>query len=99
MKHVRTFFFSSLFAILGSIFLLSGAAVWTAIIKNVQGLNHIAITLENTSVQLSLQLAAGRGLFLTWAAFACLSISIVPYMMMYVLYFFLLHIIRVMVLH
>ncbi|KIM82291.1 hypothetical protein PILCRDRAFT_820674 [Piloderma croceum F 1598] len=81
VKRVMAFFYSSLFAILGSIFLLSGAAVWTAIIKNAQGLSHLDITLENTSVQLSLQLAAGRGLFLTWAAYVCLSISIVPYML------------------
>lgn len=93
MKHVITFFSSAVFAILGSIFLLSGVAVWTAIIQNAQELSHLNITLENTSMQLSLQLAAGRGLYLTWIAFACLSMSIVPYMLRYDLYFLLLHII------
>jgi hypothetical protein len=99
VKHTITFFYSAVFAILGSIFLLSGVAVWTAIIHNAQGLSHLDITLENTSVQLSLQFAAGHGLYLTWTAFACLSMSIVPYMLRYVLYFLLLHIIRAMVLH
>jgi hypothetical protein len=88
-----TFLLSAFFSILGSILLLSGAAVWTAIIKKAQALNHLDVILENISVPLNLQLSAGRGLYLTWAAYACLSVSILPYMLRYVLYFPLLRII------
>jgi len=77
LKNNLTFFVSSLFAVFGSILLLIGASIWTVMIKKSQAINT---TLNAVSQQpLGITLSAGSGLFIAWAAFVCLAVSIIPY--------------------
>jgi adenine/guanine phosphoribosyltransferase-like PRPP-binding protein len=82
--------FSTIFSILGSVLLLSGAAVWTAVIQRARAISIDVILAQQTSaIPLALQVSAGRGLYMTWAAFVCLSVSIFPYLLAYVYHSFL----------
>jgi len=79
-KHNVTFFVSTAFALLGSLFILIGAAIWTVLIKKAEMVNSILIGSNGTSVLLGIFVSASSGLYMIWAAFACLFVSIVPYM-------------------
>jgi len=81
LKHTVAFLLSSSLSVLGSFLLLVGAALWTVIISKAASLNSAPVTLGNETVPLGIITSAGPGLYLTWAAFACLTISIVPYML------------------
>lgn len=72
-------------AIAGSILLLVGAALWTVIIKKVEAVNTMEVLLNGSSVPLGIEVSVGIGLYLLWAAFAVLAVSIVPYMLRCVL--------------
>ena len=85
VKHSLMFLLSTCFSILGSILLLSGAAIWTAIIKRAQAI-EIEVSLPNISEPLDQQVSSGNGIYLIWAACACLSVSIFPYLIRYVCY-------------
>jgi hypothetical protein len=77
LKNNLTFFVSSMFAVLGSIFLLIGASVWTVLIKKSQAINT---TLNAVTQQpLGITLSGESGLFIAWAAFVCLAVSVIPY--------------------
>jgi len=77
LKNNLTFFVSSLFAVFGSVLLLIGASVWTVMIKKSQAINT---ALNAVSQQpLGITLSAGSGLFIAWAAFVCLAVSVIPY--------------------
>ena len=73
-------------AIAGSILLLVGAALWTVIIKKAEAINIMEVSLNGSSVPLGINVSVGIGLYLLWASFAVLAISIVPYMLRYVSY-------------
>jgi len=78
-KHSLTFFLSTLLAALSSVFLLVGAIIWTAAIQKSNGVSHITIgTTSPTPV--GIVVSSGPGLFLTWTAFACMFVSMVPYL-------------------
>jgi len=77
-KHTVAFLFSSSMAILGSLLLLVGAALWTVIIQKTEAINSITV---NGNVPLGIEVSVGSGLYMLWAAFACLAVSIVPYML------------------
>ncbi|KXN81118.1 hypothetical protein AN958_06072 [Leucoagaricus sp. SymC.cos] len=79
-KHNMTFLVSTLFAIAGSLLLLIGASIWTVIIQRSSGINDAQLNTGSQSVPFGVVVSVGPGLFLTWAAFACLVVSIVPYM-------------------
>ena len=81
------FLISSSLSVLGSFLLLVGAALWTVIVKKAEAVNSITINLNGSAVPIGITVAVGPGLYLTWAAFACLAVSIVPYMLRYVRYF------------
>jgi len=81
VKHTVAFFISSSLAILGSFLLLVGAALWTVIIKKTEAINTKFVNLHGSAVPMGIVVSVGPGLFLTWAAFACLAVSIVPYML------------------
>ncbi|KAJ7071465.1 actin cortical patch SUR7/pH-response regulator pali [Mycena amicta] len=78
-KYSFTFFISTAFSILGSIFILIGASIWTTLIKRAETVNSIMISAA-TPVSVGIEVTAGSGLFLMWAAFASLFVSVVPYM-------------------
>jgi len=80
LKHTVSFLISSSLAILGSLLLLVGAALWTVIIKKTEALNTWTVTYNGTSIPAGIEVSVGSGLYLTWAGFACLAVSIVPHM-------------------
>ncbi|KAJ3872285.1 actin cortical patch SUR7/pH-response regulator pali [Lentinula edodes] len=77
-KHNLTFFLSAVFSAISSLFVLVGAVVWTVIIKKSDGVSTIIIGTDPTPI--GIYITAGPGLFLTWAAFACLFVSMIPYL-------------------
>jgi len=81
LKHTVAFLLSSSLSVLGSFLLLVGAALWTVIISKAASINNVTITSGGSTVPQGIITTAGPGLYLTWAAFACLTVSIVPYML------------------
>ncbi|KIK71384.1 hypothetical protein GYMLUDRAFT_33546 [Collybiopsis luxurians FD-317 M1] len=77
-KHNLTFFLSAVFAAVSSIFILVAAAIWTVVIKKSNGVSHTLIGVNPTPI--GIEITEGPGLFLTWAAFACLFASMIPYL-------------------
>jgi hypothetical protein len=77
-KTSFTFFLSAVFAAISSLFVLIGAAIWTVVIKKADGVSTIEIGTNPTPV--GIIVTEGPGLFLAWAAFACLFVSMVPYL-------------------
>ena len=88
-KHNMTFLVSTLFAIAGSLLLLIGASIWTVIAQRSAAINGLVVESANgtQTVPLGIIVSVGPGLFLTWAAFACLVVSAVPYMIRFVIFF------------
>ncbi|KAF8649867.1 hypothetical protein AX16_005629 [Volvariella volvacea WC 439] len=80
LKFNLTFFASAVLAILGSIFLLVGASIWTAMVNRVSDVNNFMIGTDSNPSLVGISVSAGNGLHLAWASFACLLVSIVPYM-------------------
>jgi hypothetical protein len=78
VKHTVAFLVSTTLAVLGSLLLLIGAAIWTVAIKKAESINSLVVT--QTTVPLGIFVSLGPGLYLIWAAFVCLLISTVPYM-------------------
>jgi hypothetical protein len=83
VKHTVAFLVSTTLAVLGSLLLLIGAAIWTVAIKKAESINSLVVT--QTTVPLGIFVSLGPGLYLIWAAFVCLLISTVPYMIRCVL--------------
>jgi SUR7/PalI family len=81
VKHTVAFLASTCFAILGSLLLLIGASIWTVAINKVETINPLSY--NQTSVPLGITASTGPGLYMIWAAFACLLISTAPYMSRY----------------
>ncbi|THH02490.1 hypothetical protein EW026_g344 [Hermanssonia centrifuga] len=80
IKHTVGYLASTVFAIIGSALLLIGAVIWTVIIKKAQAINGVVVSLPSGLVPLDITVEVGNALFLAWAAFACLIVSIMPYM-------------------
>ena len=87
-KHNMTFLVSTLFAIAGSLLLLIGASIWTVIVQRSAAINDLVVESANGSqtMPLGINVSVGPGLFLTWAAFACLVVSVIPYMIRFVIF-------------
>ncbi|KAJ6574688.1 hypothetical protein B0H19DRAFT_1125285 [Mycena capillaripes] len=80
-KSGFTFFASTAFAIIGSLFLLIGASIWTVMIKKTDSINGLMIGSAQTGkVPIGIDVSIGTGLYLIWASFVTLVVSIVPYM-------------------
>ena len=92
IKHTWAFFLSTSAAIVASIFVLAGSALWTVAIKRAETIN--AWTVQPAQVPLGIEVSVGIGLYLAWAAFACLVTSVIPYMIRSVLPFRLISMIR-----
>lgn len=80
IKHTWAFFLSTSAAVVASIFVLAGSALWTVVIKKAEDINTWTVNVQSVQVPLGIEVSAGIGLYLAWAAFACLVTSIIPYM-------------------
>ncbi|KAJ7785890.1 actin cortical patch SUR7/pH-response regulator pali [Mycena metata] len=76
-KSNFTFFVSTGFAIIGSIFILIGASIWTVMIHKAQSVNSAMLT---DGVLVGIEVTTGSALYMIWAAFGTLFASIIPYM-------------------
>ena len=74
-KNGLTFFVSSIFSVVGSILLLAGASAWTVLLKKTESINT---ALGPIGEQVGITVSQGTGLSLTWAAFVCLFLSVIP---------------------
>ncbi|GJE87722.1 SUR7/PalI family protein [Phanerochaete sordida] len=79
LRHALGFLASTVFAILGSLFLLIGSVIWTVIVKKAQGINTVIVP-TSPPTPLGITVETGNGLWLAWSAFACLIVSVLPYM-------------------
>jgi len=80
IKHTWAFFVSTGSAVLSSLLVLSGAAIWTVIIQKCHSVETIVVGPPGGREPLGILISTGPGLYLAWASFACLVVSIVPYM-------------------
>ncbi|KAL1951818.1 hypothetical protein VTO73DRAFT_967 [Trametes versicolor] len=80
LKHTVLFFLSTLFAVLGSLTLLIGATIWTVVIKKAESINSFVVGPSAAPVPLGITVSTGDAIFLLWAAWACLLVSTLPYM-------------------
>jgi len=78
-KRTWTFFLSTSAAILASLFVLAGSAIWTVIIKRAEDINVWTVNVQSAQVPLGIEVSVDTGLYLAWAAFACMVTSIIPY--------------------
>ncbi|KAJ7275435.1 actin cortical patch SUR7/pH-response regulator pali [Mycena haematopus] len=79
VKFSSTFFLSTFASIIGSLFLLIGATIWTVMIKKTQAVNSFTLP-ATPPIPVGIVVSIGKGLFLIWAAFVLLLVSVVPYM-------------------
>ncbi|KAI9066719.1 carbohydrate-binding module family 43 protein [Trametes sanguinea] len=80
LKHTVLFFLSTTFAVIGALALLIGATIWTVIIKKAESINDFVVGHPDALVPLGITVSTGDAIFLLWAAWACLLVSILPYM-------------------
>jgi len=76
-RRAILFFISTAMSIMAALFILIGAAIWTSIVKKCESVNTQDIA---SGVLSGIVVSYGNGIYLTWAAFACLAASIAPYM-------------------
>lgn len=69
-------------SVLSAVFILIGAAIWTAIVKKVESVNTMQLA---QGILSGVEVSYGNGIYLSWAAFACLLVATVPYMIRCVL--------------
>ncbi|TFK93557.1 carbohydrate-binding module family 43 protein [Polyporus arcularius HHB13444] len=80
LKHTFLFLLSTAFAIIGALALLIGATIWTVMIEKCKSVNDIMVGTAGSQVPLGIFVSTGSALFLLWASWACLLVSILPYM-------------------
>ena len=83
LKHTLLFLLSTVFAVIGALALLIGATIWTVIIKKAESINNFVVGSASQPVPLGITVSTGDALFLVWASWACLLVSIMPYMIRY----------------
>ncbi|KAH7915121.1 actin cortical patch SUR7/pH-response regulator pali [Hygrophoropsis aurantiaca] len=77
LKQTFAFFVSTGMSVVATLFILIGAAIWTAIVKKAEGINTFDVA---QGIPCGVTVYYGIGIYLSWAAFACLAASIIPYM-------------------
>lgn len=82
LRRTVLFLFSATMSILSALFILIGAAIWTAIVEKLESVNTMQVVQGIVS---GIEVSYGNGIYLTWAAFACLLAATVPYMIRCVL--------------
>jgi len=80
LKHPLAFVSSTAFAAFGSLMLLIGAAIWTVVANKAGDINGLLVGTSDDPVPLGITVSTGNGLYLLWASFACLLVSVLPYM-------------------
>lgn len=80
LKHTLLFLLSTVFAVIGALALLIGATIWTVVIKKAESINNFVVGSASAPVPLGITVSTGDALFLLWASWACLLVSIMPYM-------------------
>lgn len=79
-RRAVLFFISTASSIIAALFILVGAAIWTSIVKKCEGVNTWEISQLNGGIISGIIVSYGSGIYLAWAAFACLAAATVPYM-------------------
>ncbi|KAF8140000.1 actin cortical patch SUR7/pH-response regulator pali [Boletus edulis] len=77
LRSTVFFLFSTTMSILSALFILIAAAIWTAIVKKVESVNTMQLAQGIVS---GIKVSYGSGIYLSWAAFACLLAAIIPSM-------------------
>jgi len=77
IKRTWAFFVSTIAVAIASIFVLAGSALWTVTIKRAGDVNTWIV--RPAQVPLGIEVSTGIGVYLSWAAFALLATSIIPY--------------------
>jgi len=78
IKSSWTFLFSTIFAVVASLMLLVGSAIWTVLIQKTSSINDMVI--GSSSVPAGIIISTGIGPYFSWTAFALVTVSIIPYM-------------------
>ncbi|THU88461.1 hypothetical protein K435DRAFT_969488 [Dendrothele bispora CBS 962.96] len=78
-KHGVTFFISAAAAVISSLFLLIGAAIWTVILNRSDTINGFVLGSQTNQTPVGIVVSTGPGLYILWAAFAIMFVSNIPY--------------------
>ncbi|KAG8928381.1 hypothetical protein FRC03_001752 [Tulasnella sp. 419] len=76
IRHKYTFTAAAFFSIIATLFILIGASIWTSAINSAKSVNMVVV---RGGVSLGVTINAGSALWLFWAAFVLLLMSILPY--------------------
>ncbi|THH11780.1 hypothetical protein EW145_g439 [Phellinidium pouzarii] len=82
-KKTYTYLLSTLFAILGTGLLFVGVVIWTVLVNKTESINRATVTTSGSDSEvtpLGIIVSAGASLWLFWASFVCLFLSIMPYL-------------------
>jgi hypothetical protein len=71
---------SSIFAVISTLFILIGAALWTVLVKKSQDVNSLMIGEGGTPRLVGIEVSVGSGIYLLWGAFAASFVSLIPYL-------------------
>jgi hypothetical protein len=77
LRRTALFLFSTTMSILSALFILIGAAIWTAILKKVESVNTMQLA---QGISSGILVSYGNGIYLSWAAFTCLFAATIPSM-------------------
>ena len=77
LRRTALFLFSTTMSILSALFILIGAAIWTAILKKVESVNTMQLA---QGISSGISVSFGNGIYLSWAAFVCLFAATIPSM-------------------
>ncbi|KAN0100857.1 Actin cortical patch SUR7/pH-response regulator PalI [Tylopilus felleus] len=77
LRSTVLFLVSTSMSILSAIFILIGAAIWTAIVKKAESVNTMQL---RQGILSGIEVSYGNGVYLSWAAFVCLFAATIPSM-------------------
>ncbi|KAL5518674.1 hypothetical protein ACEPAH_357 [Sanghuangporus vaninii] len=81
-KRTWTYSLSTLFAIFGTGLLFIGVVIWTVLVNKTKSINNAILTnsASGETTPLGITVDGGSSLWLFWASFVCLFLSIIPYL-------------------
>ncbi|KAH8120520.1 actin cortical patch SUR7/pH-response regulator pali [Phellopilus nigrolimitatus] len=79
-KRTYTYLLSTVFAILGTGLLFIGVVIWTVLVNKARDISKASLTSNGTTMPLGIEVSPGSSLWLFWASFVCLFLSIMPYL-------------------
>ncbi|KDQ20393.1 hypothetical protein BOTBODRAFT_26399 [Botryobasidium botryosum FD-172 SS1] len=81
IKNTWTFGTAAFFSIIATLCILIGASIFTAIISKTSAINTYKLppTASSPGAPLGILVSTGKGVYMLWAAFALMLISIFPY--------------------